>query len=113
MTVEAAVGAGMMTDDDVLEAIADFCRPVPWEDAKISGDQARTMFKDILKFKEVKVFYNLSKDDVIEELLELQRIADEFEEDLENGYSGERSTLAVGIVWIGASLGPYHAEILD
>ena len=40
MTVEEAVSAEMMTEEDVLEAIADFCRPVPWEDAKISGDQA-------------------------------------------------------------------------
>ena len=71
------------------------------------------MFSEILKFKKVKVFNNLSKDDVIEKLIELQRIADEFEEDLGNDYSGERLTLAVGIVWIGASLGPYHAEILD
>ena len=71
------------------------------------------MFSEILKFKKVKVFNNLSKDDVIEKLIELQRIADEFEEDLGNDHSGERLTLAVGIVWIGASLGPYHAEILD
>ena len=71
------------------------------------------MFSETLKFKEVKVFNNLSKDAVIERLLELQGVADTFEEDLANGVPGERSTLAVGIVWIGASLGPYHAEILD
>ena len=40
MTVEAAVEAQLMTDEDVLEAVADFCRPVPWEDAKIRGGQA-------------------------------------------------------------------------
>ena len=53
-------------------------------------------------------FLNLSKTEIIEKLNDLQVIANEFESN-----KGTRDVLAVGIVWIGASLGPQHDEILN
>ena len=58
---------------------------------------AQSLLKDLLKFNEVSVHTNPSKSEVIEVLKSLQALA----ESVEN----TNETLAVGIIWIGHSLG--------
>ena len=47
-TTDEVVNKGLMTEDDLLKRINDFCRPLEWKDANNWGDQAEELFKDIL-----------------------------------------------------------------
>ena len=56
------------------------------------------LFKDILKFNQVRVFEDLSKKEIIEQLEDLKNTATHYE--LEN----DEGTLAISITWIGFKL---------
>ena len=83
---------------------------LPWKNAAERGELARKLFADVLNFKEVRVFTNLSKDEIIEKLNQVKNQANRFEM-AKHG----RETLAVGITWIGHKLqsnNDLHKQIL-
>ena len=74
----------------------------PWKNTAKKTQLAQTLFKDILKFNDVQVHTNPSKADIIEVLNSLKGQADSVE--------GTSETLAIGIVWIGHSLGSCNSK---
>ena len=47
------------------------CNGVPYQDAVARGDAALSLFRDVLEYKNVQVFTNLDKQQIIEKLDEL------------------------------------------
>ena len=72
---------------------------LPWKNADGRGEIARKLFADELNFKDVHVFTNLSKAEVIEKMNWLKEKANVFEAEKQGD-----ETLAVGIAWIGHKL---------
>ena len=48
-----------------------FLGGVKWDHAKAKGQVARQLFEDLLQFKKVLIYENLSKDEIEEKLMEL------------------------------------------
>ena len=102
-----------LTEEAVRHLIEDtFCLPVKWNEAKERGNQAAEIFDDILEFKDVEIFHNLPKVEIIKKLDELQKKANQFEDKCEIDYALGRKvgTLAVAIIWIGPSIGLKHQQ---
>ena len=78
--------------------------PLPYTNAAQLGDTATKLFQKVLRFRDVQVFTNLCKEDVIEKLMDLRAYAEE-----------KTQTTQVAIVWIGHTLFSHdtpHSEIL-
>ena len=50
--------------------------PLPYTNATQIGDTAKKLFETVLRFRDVQVFSNLRKEDVIEKLQDLKEYAD-------------------------------------
>ena len=63
--------------------INDSCREVPVRRAHERGDIAYKLFQHVYGFQEVTTFLNLTKDEVIDKLKRLKKIAESFEDEVE------------------------------
>ena len=80
------------------------CRTAEYKDAEKRGNTVKDLLIETLWFDKCDVYENYSKEQIIQELVKLQTIAEKFE--LKN--SGHRNTksLAIAIIWIGFVLDP-------
>ena len=76
-----------------------FFEGVEWKSADERGEIARKLFAEVLKFQEVQLFTDLSKEEVIHKLNWLKEQADMFEKNKQGN-----ETLSIGITWIGHKL---------
>ena len=78
-------------------------KPLEYKDAELRAAAAVKFFRDVLKIKHVEVLRNLSREEIIEVIKQLEREAAEFEN------SKDYDTQAVNAIfvnWIGFKLSP-------
>ena len=74
---------------------------IPYDGALPRAEMARKLFNDILKYDKVEVCKNLTKEKIVEKLVALKTIADDFEKKNLN-----QSVCHVSVIWIGHKLSP-------
>ena len=88
-------------DPEILEALAQNFKTLVYKDADLRAAEAEKFFNEVLKIAHVKVLRNLSREEIIEVIKQLEREAAEFEN------SKDYDSQAVNVIfvnWIGFSL---------
>ena len=74
------------------------CKELEYKAYQDKGKNTEELYKDILKFNQVKVFEDLSKKEIIEQLEGLKTTAEMYE------FENDKGTLVISITWIGFKL---------
>ena len=74
------------------------CKELEYKAYKNKGRNTLELYQDILKFDQVRVFEDLSKKEIIEQLEDLKNTARQYE------FENDDGTLAISISWIGFKL---------
>ena len=74
------------------------CKELEYKAYQDKGKNSQKLFKDILEFNQVRVFEDLSKKEIIEQLEDLKNTARQYE------FENEKGTLSISITWIGFKL---------
>ena len=85
-------------DPELLETLAQNFKPLVYKDADLRAAEAEKFFNEVLKIAHVEVLKNLSREQIIEVINQLERKAAEFE------HSKDYDTQAVNAIfvnWIG------------
>ena len=74
------------------------CKELEYKAYENKCKNTEELYKDILKFNQVRVFEDLSKKEIIEQLEDLKNTAMQYE------FENDKGTLAILISWIGFKL---------
>ena len=80
------------------------CNGLNYKNVLVKGKQTEQLFKDVFEFNEVWTYYDLTKEKIIEILLNLHSIAVEFESGDSKIKEPVKPLLAISISWIGHKL---------